>query len=25
MLRQLGHPGVMTDYILYLYERDTKE
>jgi uncharacterized damage-inducible protein DinB len=25
MLRQLGHPGVMTDYVLYLYERDTKE
>lgn len=25
MLRQLGHPGVMTDYILYLYEKDTKE
>lgn len=22
MLRQLGHPGVMTDYVLYLYERD---
>ena len=25
MLRQLGHPGVMTDYMLYLYERDIKE
>ncbi|MED4062776.1 DinB family protein [Priestia megaterium] len=25
MLRQLDHPGVMTDYMLYLYERDIKE
>ncbi|MBX9966129.1 DinB family protein [Priestia aryabhattai] len=25
MLRQMSHPGVMTDYILYLYQRDTKE
>ncbi|MCY8235433.1 DinB family protein [Priestia endophytica] len=24
MLRQLGHPGVMTDYILYLYEKGNK-
>jgi uncharacterized damage-inducible protein DinB len=24
MLRQLGHPGVMTDYVLYLYEKGNK-
>lgn len=25
MLRQLGHPGVMTDYILYLFEMNMKK
>lgn len=25
MLRQLGHPGVMTDYVLYLFERNMKK